>query len=50
MKILIAAALATLTLATATTGAQARPWHHHHWGRHHRVCSWRHGHRFCRAW
>ncbi|MGC1302811.1 MAG: hypothetical protein WA840_10590 [Caulobacteraceae bacterium] len=49
MKMLITAALATLMLATATSGAEARPWrHHHHWGhRHHRVCTWRHGRRIC---
>jgi hypothetical protein len=49
MKKLMIAGLATLTLATAMSGAaEARPWRHHHgWHRHHRVCVWRHGRRVC---
>jgi opacity protein-like surface antigen len=47
MKMLITAVLAVATLTAATT-ADAQPWRHHrHWVRHHRVCTWRHGHRVC---
>jgi hypothetical protein len=41
MKKMILAAL--VLSALATTGASARPFHHHH-----RVCTIRHHHRVCR--